>query len=751
MELKNIVIIETGIRRSSGTTAPLIHSNSFSYSDAYPDYAKLNVTNSSPNIMSSPKQTFNIESHPWYHGNIPREKAEAEMHQDGDFIVRNSISNPGDYVLTCKWKETILHFMVNKQVEPTGKYTKMKYQFEDDLFDSVPGLINFYVTCRKPVSKVSGAIISQPVARATGEFEGLDMRHSVVTMPQRFSNQNSPIYQSTKAAKIHNLSPSSSPMSSPKNSPNATRKALPKRRISQPVVSQEKGCESRVESQRARSVSPHPQSYASLPPRVTITPDRDTDQSTYDNVIPRPLRNASRFRSGSDPNLSIEDKNRLKVSPKSNLATVPTGSESNLSKAPPPKPSRVPSIKYYRERPIVQIRNRALWEDDDKDYSDYAQVKATPSIMLDEQQRRELGQVDDADVEEENGKNGDSPVNRVSRHQPLAVNDATGALTIQGHIRLPEMNPDSFFNPLNLTTHLLQPDNKPLDSACIFRVKNAILHNSARTLAEHITKLDIDLLNVLGNDDLGMNVTSGLELMTLPQGRQLRQDILERYHCLQMLVGLVVLTCHTFAERSHTLRQWIKVALELKSNLGNLLGFAAIMDGLELPQVLRLRHTWIAFSQQFSDETYLYKMKLRPLMASLNQGTAALPLQNVCIPHIIPLVELLERDLDTVLSLTSWEENDPHQGMDIILAHLDTARIVTEQCGLYRIKGQSIVDKLQADTELLDVFSTDLHLRLLWGAKGAGVRRCDRLVKFEQLLSLLSERAEPSQQPESSV
>jgi hypothetical protein len=52
-----------------------------------------------------------------------------------------------------------------------------------------------------------------------------------------------------------------------------------------------------------------------------------------------------------------------------------------------------------------------------------------------------------------------------------------------------------------------------------------------------------------------------------------------------MLVGLVVLTCHTFAERSQTLRQWIKVALELKNNLGNLLGFAAIMDGLELPQV----------------------------------------------------------------------------------------------------------------------------------------------------------------------
>jgi hypothetical protein len=227
--------------------------------------------------------------------------------------------------------------------------------------------------------------------------------------------------------------------------------------------------------------------------------------------------------------LSIENKNRLKISPRSNLATVPTGSESNLSKAPPPKPSRVPSIKYYRDRPIVQIRNRALWEDDDKDYSDYAQVKATPSIMLEEQRKRELGIDDDLDRDDEQCRNGDHPGNRsVARHRPLVVRDATGALTVQVHIKPPDKDPVSYFNPAALTTHFLPPDNKPLDSACIFKIKTAVLQHSAKSLAEHITKLDIELLNVIRQDDLGMNVTSGLELMTLTQGHQLRQDILER-------------------------------------------------------------------------------------------------------------------------------------------------------------------------------------------------------------------------------
>lgn len=146
-----------------------------------------------------------------------------------------------------------------------------------------------------------------------------------------------------------------------------------------------------------------------------------------------------------------------------------------------------------------------------------------------------------------------------------------------------------------------------------------------------------------------MGVTSGLELLTLPHGRQLRLDLLERYvvggvlhwcryqlspvlrlllflssppcrsSCLcstlvllwashirylresgakpgvicvgrfntmsiMMAVDLLGCTGST-EERAALLHKTIQLAAELKSSLGNMFGFAAVMRALELPQV----------------------------------------------------------------------------------------------------------------------------------------------------------------------
>ncbi len=129
----------------------------------------------------------------------------------------------------------------------------------------------------------------------------------------------------------------------------------------------------------------------------------------------------------------------------------------------------------------------------------------------------------------------------------------------------------------------------------------------------------------------------------------------------------------------------------------------------------------------------------------MDEGSSTLPLQNVTIPHIMPLIQLMERDLPDISTLLSWEGSKVDYGLDILLAHLDTARIITEQYGLYRVTGENVLRDFSADRAVSDVFKTELHLKLLWGAKGAVVNRTDRLNKFEQLLTILSERAEPSQ------
>ncbi len=114
----------------------------------------------------------------WYHGPITRIAAELGVVSEGDFLLRDCISSPGDLVLTCRWGGQVLHFRLNR-VAVTGGGTnadkstagggggepRLLYQFEDECFDSVSALVAFHLSGAVPISALSGAIIRQPVAR----------------------------------------------------------------------------------------------------------------------------------------------------------------------------------------------------------------------------------------------------------------------------------------------------------------------------------------------------------------------------------------------------------------------------------------------------------------------------------------------------------------------------------------------------------------------------------------------------------
>lgn len=48
----------------------------------------------------------------------------------------------------------------------------------------------------------------------------------------------------------------------------------------------------------------------------------------------------------------------------------------------------------------------------------------------------------------------------------------------------------------------------------------------------------------------------------------------------------------------------------------------------------------------------------------------------------------------------------------------------------------------QVDDLLLDMFRTEFHLKFLWGSRGASVSANDRHSKFEQVLTVMSEKCE---------
>lgn len=124
---------------------------------------------------------------------------------------------------------------------------------------------------------------------------------------------------------------------------------------------------------------------------------------------------------------------------------------------------------------------------------------------------------------------------------------------------------------------------------------------------------------------------------------------------MAIMLAVDVLGCTgTNEERAGLLHKIIQIAAELKSTMGNMFGFAAVMRALELPQVntqqqhklwdgkkkktqryithtysavlvfvcqvTRLEHTWMALRQRHTEGAILYEKTLRPFMKSLNDG-----------------------------------------------------------------------------------------------------------------------------------
>ena len=470
-----------------------------------------------------PASPSDLSRYLWYHGTIPRPQAETLVLSDGAFLIRDSISQPGDYVLTVYWKGAPLHFMLNKQVQSDGIQLKVQYQFEEALFDTVPQLIQFHIENKAPVSNASGAILSLPVERS-GPVEYCDIR--LAALEQSFDGRY--------------LSPSVSPQRSSSNrsdSPRVDRRlridGQPRRVGSQPLLSLDY-TDGNLCGQRDK--------FGSLPSIAPQPPGRVEPPHT----LPKMLQN---FRAGSEPMLSptsaLEVKKYLFVRNTTDFA----GSDGDLTKPPPAKPSRVPTIKYSPKtgKPIVVIRNKSLYEDDGRDYSDYDQVKSWPTALKQS--------FDSGDNSQENGKttatdveigdydvprslDGDSSYYDVPRSSkessPLrgsqrdsTCNELPVKLPRQV-IKLPNADEKSFFDVEHYTSGLLTPNNKPLESSAVTTIRMLLLECDATQLSQHITHIDLDLLKVTGSHDFGVCVFSGLEYMTLPQGQQLRLDLLER-------------------------------------------------------------------------------------------------------------------------------------------------------------------------------------------------------------------------------
>ncbi|KAM9383802.1 breast cancer anti-estrogen resistance protein 3 isoform 2-T2 [Pholidichthys leucotaenia] len=766
-------------------------------------------------------------SHAWYHGAIPRQVAENLVQRDGDFLIRDSLSMPGSYVLTCQWRNVPQHFKISKKVMMLNEaYSRVEYHLDREGFDSIPALIRYYVGNRKPVSHVVGAIIFQPVnrglpLRCLEEKYGLSSSHRERLMSQERRQKRLSLNITNGHAHDNTQGTGDDTHGQDNGLAHNSQLRMKDRCGSQPA--------SLNQVQERRCPLKAHQSESFLPLGSKPQP-----QQSPDPLPPSPSPKSPVFRTGSEPALS-PFVSRRPAEPSAGQAI--RGSDSQLCPKPPPKPSKgllpklacssglqlrvptstcpnltashpgpfcvetsagsqrsggppVPPVKPLKfQHQLLSVdslsSSSSLSPTESVQYPD-SEVAArrtdhlqpspsdlrsrsplewehpnSPNPIADHSQQlcsyvERLRREGEETGQKEAGQRG---LDRSSYHHAITAlentseeedDDDTGGVEVKrgekerSGFQRPVIETESAFRPADFGSRLLPQENKPLEMSVLKRAKELVLSHNHHSIARHLLMADCQVGRILGvTPELRsqMGVSSGLELVTLPHGQQLRLDLMERHHTMAIGVAVDILGCTgSVEERASTLNRIILVAMELKDTVGDLFAFTALMKALDLPQISRLEETWTTLRRNFTQSAITYEKTLKPFYKNLYEGTASSPVV-VCVPLLLPLLTLMERPSITPEGAELWETSD--QGCDIMLRHLEAARDVAHNAQSYAENARRILQGFECDEDLLEVFKTDFQLRLLWGSRGAAVNQSDRYSKFNLILTALSRKLEP--------
>uniref|UniRef100_H3DH45 SH2 domain containing 3C n=1 Tax=Tetraodon nigroviridis TaxID=99883 RepID=H3DH45_TETNG len=639
----------------------------------------------------------NLKSHAWYHGPIPWEVSESLVVNHGDFLIRDSQSNRGNFVLTSNWQQKTLHFLIRKAaLQPGETYPRVQYSLEEEAFESLPALVHFYVGSRAPLTQWSGAQIQRPVNRtmplsyletAFGAIIGSPSRHGDALCGQQNTSQTRPL-----------LDCASWDLMTKKSS-----------------YSRDKRLQREAPSLRMASIL-----LDKLPKTFLVKPRSELSSD--------PPKRTTCFQISQLPKKSVE---------------TLTGNDEVVRFTCQRK--LVPSTLSPRQR-----------EDTDKKpllhfLPKHTKRKTTPSPIIET-----LSDPDSAKTKELKVPQSGNQTTSSTKTLALRAHGYVERLRVEDQPRtedgdaycLPVVEAASSFRP-SVYVSALMKENKPLEVGILRRAKELLAEVDPRTAAKHITKADCTvarILDVTPEVQKMMGVGSGMELLTLPHGQRLRLDLLERFHTMATTLAVDVLGCTgTTEERAGLLHKMIQIAAELKSTMGNMFGFAAVMRALELPQISRLEQAWTALRQRHTEGAILYEKTLRPFMKSLNEGRESCSLSNTTFPHVLPLLFLLEKSAAASEGLEPWESVEA--GVDVVMFHLGAARTFAQQGGTYCSNAETKLKGFQERPEVTELFLTNFQMRLLWGSRGAEEKQALRYSKFDQVLTALSNKLEPPVRP----
>ncbi|EDX03893.1 GD22611 [Drosophila simulans] len=703
-----------------------------------------------------------LRSHAWYHGALPRQRAEEIVQREGDFLVRDCASQPDNYVLSCRSKAAVLHFVLNKLVlQPETVYERVQYQFEEDAFDTVPDLITFYVGSGKPISSASGALIQFPCNRTYPlsfyghKIVGNQLHTQMLAGLRGLSPLNSPMGSNgavgagmtptfrfePQQQQQQQLSPMAGSPASPHCSPPRARREVPppprlpckKQQRSQSltpaqamlVTNINKLQEQQLQMQELENGNGNGIMRFQTIARCNPTSEQHLESKFTTHSLPRPNTSAAQ---------ALRQQAVARISSLARNCSLDSPSDSRPP-SPPPKPRKEPMAAV--------LAYQASGSDSGNGSGDSALGDACEASV----QRGVI--IKNPRFMTTSVSNG--TLKSFTEFDVLAAEEELFTMAIE------EVKTASKFDFENFVTLLLPSvENKPLDGDALNTFKMMLLETGPKLLAEHITRIDIALfLEEPSNEEDYYLSCSGLELLTLPHGKVFREDIIERTQCIKLMVAVTILTCQTDLDRAQLLSKWIQIAVETKTALGNLFGFSAIMLGLCMQQIQKLDQAWHILRQQYTDSAFTFEAKLRPTLSIMNEASNP-QAPNTTVPHVLLYALLIDRPVMDIINhsniedrpalyhtcIAPWESKADDFGMTINFQHLDASRGFLKNLELYRKNAKIILEDAspRLDELLADAFRTEFHVKFLWGSSGATAKAEDRHNKLEKVLTLMADK-----------
>lgn len=801
-----------------------------------------------------------LEKQAWFHGKITADFAERYLRRDGHFLVREDPAKPGSCFIVVRHKRESIHVPLCKVNSSKGTRIKFRTEDSENSFDSIPELINYYVSEGKSLSLKTQAVITHAVSRdatllSTDDFhnryvfnaspsngcapkapgtgplrqkkldkyarknsdpglhftvnngnnvlsEKLNGVHvasgNVIGTVQSKQRQKIPGQFLEKASKEENISDRFYEAPFGENETNIEGEIAedPYHYYEKPDLKvdsdnfYDKPTEpknSTVKRTREENCVLESEESFSVNPDQTQVGESFYNEPSLENysqaMNDRPpsvgSQNSLGNQSNDSANQSPEDVYDKPRASTEGLYDSPKGSQDNLYDKPPPRPKRVVSFrksdptlsdKEVLPRPKLVSRSSAPSSPSCPGEGLLAvQSKIEDGVFPDK--RHSGDNLTAAQIKGLVNSTSDKPTGAESklRYSTPPKKPQRPSLSRSKSEQSPHSKQDFYDSPRSKsvsaddsafkseeTATRLQPESpKPLDKKGIFlsvmkkigeKLLTPFLETDCLTLARHITR--VDLVLVWGEEphrcswsiEDGTGGAKGLEILTLPQGREKRSELLQRFANLSHWVATLVVAAGDLGTREKVLSKLIELADILSDTLGNLISFMAVMEGLALPQVTRLHHTWSCLHHRCCSTAILYHSTLKPLAGLLSSGAPS-PFPGVCLPYIVPLVRYMEMTPDEILH--DWAHSEVDLGLEVILAHLASGRALTQQLEEFR---QEAISRLKTreyvvNTLLFEYFQEKVNVG---NVLGLGPDPSNRTTKLKTLLQWLSESAENS-------